>query len=208
MLGVKKFIRPVIYIIAIVLHLAILFNLTVQTPKKQKKEDTTIFKVVDVQEFQKPEPEPEKEKPKKKKEPPPPPPKEETVEVETQETIAETVTETEKTVVEVEKKEPKQIDYLPQHKISKPPKIPTGKIRSQIQYPRLANMQKIEGVVFLELFIDTNGKIRNIKVLKDPGYGLAEAALKALENITCKPAMANDKAVAVRFRYPIRFALK
>ena len=75
-------------------------------------------------------------------------------------------------------------------------------------YPPLAQRQKIEGVVFLELYIDRYGEIRNIVVLKDPGYGLAEAALHALDGLTVTPAEANGEPVAVRFRYPIRFRIK
>ena len=32
-------------------------------------------------------------------------------------------------------------------------------------------------------------------------------SIGALEGITCKPALVNDKPVAVRFRYPVRFVL-
>ena len=71
----------------------------------------------------------------------------------------------------------------------------------------MAMKQGIEGVVYLELFIDENGNIRQVNVLKDPGYGFAEAAIAALDGITCKPALMNDKPVAVRFRYPVRFVL-
>ena len=71
----------------------------------------------------------------------------------------------------------------------------------------MAMKQGIEGVVYLELYIDEAGNIRRINVLKDPGYGFADAAVAALEGITCKPAMMNDKPVAVRFRYPVRFVL-
>ena len=35
-----------------------------------------------------------------------------------------------------------------------------------------------------------------------------EEALKALEGIVCKPAMANGKPCAVKFRYPVRFTVK
>ncbi|MBQ6779669.1 MAG: energy transducer TonB [Treponema sp.] len=59
----------------------------------------------------------------------------------------------------------------------------------------------------LELFIDKNGAIKNIKVLKDPGHGFAEAAVAALTGITCIPAKANEKNCAVRYRYPIKFTL-
>jgi 4-diphosphocytidyl-2C-methyl-D-erythritol kinase len=91
--------------------------------------------------------------------------------------------------------------------ISVVPEIPTKSILSKIEYPKMAMKQGIEGVVYLELFIDENGNIRQVNVLKDPGYGFAEAAIAALDGIICKPALMNDKPVAVRFRYPVRFVL-
>ena len=71
-----------------------------------------------------------------------------------------------------------------------------------------AYKNSIEGVVYLELFIDAKGIIKKIKVLKDPGHGFAEAALKAFDGIVCQPALVNGEAVPVRFRYPVRFSLR
>lgn len=98
--------------------------------------------------------------------------------------------------------------YLAQHKISSPPRIPTSEILDNIIYPTLAKKQGIEGIVYLELHIDEIGNITDITVLKDPGYGMADAAIEALEGVVCEPALDKDgKPVAVRFRYPIRFKL-
>ena len=196
-----RWLKPLFYLIAVIAHVVIIVSISFTVPEQENRKDNTIFKVVDISEFV---PEEKPEEKKKEELPPPPPPKEEQIEVDPQEGIVEDVQITEKVVVEQEK----PIEFLPQHKISDPPGIPTDIIRSQIVYPTLANRQKVEGVVYLELYIDTKGNIRRIEVLKDPGYGLAEAALKAFEGITCTPAMANGQAVAVRFRYPIRFQLK
>ncbi len=103
---------------------------------------------------------------------------------------------------------PAESGYLPQQKISEIPKIPTADILSRVEYPPLALRRGIEGVVYLELYIDAEGRIQKAEVLKDPGYGFAEAALKALEGARCEPARANGRAVAVRYRYPVRFTLK
>ncbi|HNY21606.1 MAG TPA: energy transducer TonB [Treponemataceae bacterium] len=83
----------------------------------------------------------------------------------------------------------------------------TQTILSRIEYPAMAMKQGIEGVVYLELFIDEAGLIRKISVLKDPGHGFAEAAIAAITGLRCKPASANGRPVAVRFRYPVRFAI-
>lgn len=99
-------------------------------------------------------------------------------------------------------------DYLPQFKITAVPVVPAKSVLAKIAYPPLAAKQGIEATVYLELFIDSAGKIRKVTVLKDPGYGFADAAVTALAGLICSPAMMDDKAVAVRFRYPVRFTLK
>ncbi len=99
-------------------------------------------------------------------------------------------------------------DFLPQFKIEQPPQFPDQLILSQMVYPALAAKQGLEGTVILELSIDAEGVIRRIVVLKDPGFGFAEAAVTALRGVRVKPAQAGGQAVAVRYRYPIRFTLK
>jgi protein TonB len=99
-------------------------------------------------------------------------------------------------------------DYLPQFRITDVPIVPAKAVLARIEYPPLAAKQGIEANVFLELFIDDTGKIRKITVLKDPGYGFAQAAIAALSGIACTPAMVDGQPVAVRFRYPVRFTLK
>ena len=186
----KALARPILFSLVIAIHVIVLicvkFSVTNAAPEEEKAAE--IFKLVDVEEFV----------------PPPPPPVIEKKEVVINSVKnSENIQETEKEVVEVEE----EIDYVPQHKISVVPEIPTKAILSKIEYPKMAMKQGIEGVVYLELFIDENGNIRRINVLKDPGYGFAEAAIAALDGITCKPALVNDKPVAVRFRYPVRFVL-
>lgn len=198
--------KVIAFSIAALVHVVLILTITISTGAKEKRKDNSIFKMVDVQEYIPPEP-------VKKIEKVSPPKKilqETQIEVVNQDDIADEIILTEKEVVEVEVASTvaEVIDYLPQHKISDPPGIPTKEILKNIIYPVLANKQKIEGVVYLELYIDKTGTIRNINVLKDPGYGLAEAAVNAISGLRCSPALANGEAVAVRFRYPVRFKLK
>lgn len=187
----RPFIRPLLFSLVIVLHIVILIcvKFSVTDAVQEEEVNAEIFKLVDVQEFVPP--------------PPPPPVIEKKDIVVNQVKASENIQETEKEVVEI----PEDIDYVPQHKISVIPEIPTKAILSKIEYPKMAMKQGIEGVVYLELFIDESGNIRRINVLKDPGYGFADAAIAALDGIRCKPALVNDKPVAVRFRYPVRFVL-
>jgi|GEM_PF-481471 len=197
-----------LFLIAVAAHIILIFSVYIDVEEKKPKQDSSIFKMVDIQEFIPPEPEVEK-KPEPVIKNLPLEPEKQIITVD-QNAIAEKIIETEKEVIEIPRSQTAGvvIEYLPQHKISEPPQIPTRAIRENIKYPQLANKQGIEGVVFLELYIDQHGRIRNILVLKDPGYGLAEAAIAAFEGIVCQPAFAEEKAVAVRFRYPVRFQLK
>lgn len=210
----SRAVKLIILLITAGIHVVVLLTITVKTGEKKEREDTTIFKIVDLKEYTPPPPEPEEEQQKEKKIEP-----EKIIEAPPQEKTTEEVLETEKEVVTgppsegpgpqpVPVPEQEEIEYLPQHKISVPPEMPTEEIRKNITYPELARRQKIEGVVFLELYIDQYGEIRNIVVLKDPGYGFAKAAVEALQGLSAAPAQANGIPVAVRFRYPIRFSIK
>ena len=185
----KTLARPLLFALVIAIHIIVLIcvKFSISEAVQEEEANAEIFKLVDVEEFV----------------PPPPPVIEKKEVVINSVKSSENIQETEKEVLEVEE----EIEYVPQHKISVIPEIPTKTILSKIEYPKMAMKQGIEGVVYLELFIDESGNIRRINVLKDPGYGFADAAVAALEGITCKPAMMNDKPVAVRFRYPVRFVL-
>ena len=191
----RPLVRPLLFGLVIAIHIIVLVcvRFSVKDAALEEEIDAEIFKLVDVEEFVPP--------------PPPPPVIEKKEVVVNSVKASETIQETEKEVVEVEEEVPVEIEYVPQHKISVVPEIPTKAILSKIEYPKMAMKQGIEGVVYLELFIDEAGNIRHVNVLKDPGYGFAEAAIAALDGIICKPALMNEKPVAVRFRYPIRFML-
>ena len=188
--------RAIIFVAAALLHLSafIFIRFALPPPEQIVASEYTILKLVDVEEYIPP---------------PPPPPEVVTTVVFNQSASSETVIETENPVLEV--MEPitavAEPEYLMQHKISHIPEIPTAEILARIEYPPIALRQGIEGVVYLELYIDQAGAIRKINVLKDPGYGFAEAAVAAIGDMLCRPALANGVPVAVRFRYPVRFTL-
>jgi len=200
-----NFRRPLIFTIVALGHLILLFyfRINVKSSLEEAEPVAQVMKLVDVEEYIPP---------------PPPPPEpvepEEKIVVSDQPAVSEKILEVEQEVIESDQGIPvenvmiqEEPEYLPQHKISKVPDIPSGQILDRIVYPPIALRQELEAVVYLELFIDETGNIRKVEVLRDPGNGFAEAALAAIEGLQCGPAEANGKAVAVRFRYPIRFSL-
>ncbi len=196
----RKILSISIFIIAVILHITILFVVPYCKGIKQDREENDIFKIVDVEEFIPAIPEAPIQEENDK-----------VVEVAIQDNIAEDIIETDKIVVETADAPPLNaqaiIEFLPQHKISKAPELPVNEIKSKIEYPAMARRQRIEGVVYLLLYIDQFGKIRNIEVLQDPGYGLTDAAVSALADVECIPAEVNGTPVATKFRYPVRFSL-
>ncbi|MDR2194257.1 MAG: energy transducer TonB [Treponema sp.] len=209
-------IRLAIFIVAGVLHAFLLFSVAfkLNTVVQDEESGARVMKLADIQE----------DIPLPPPLPPPPPPKpkaaapQPTVAAVAENMIAtdevppdQVVGEPEAAVYAVEPAavEP-VIDFLPQHKISVPPVLSDDKIRNNVEYPAIALRSGIEGTVILELFIDSRGEIRRINVLKEdpPERGFAEAAVNAFRDITAVPAEANGTAVAVRYRYPVRFKIK
>jgi protein TonB len=101
------------------------------------------------------------------------------------------------------------IDFLPMHSVSELPRFPEAEIRSRMVYPPIAQRAGLEGTVYLELFVDNQGLVRNISILKeDPAdRGFGEAAVRIFQGMRGEPAKVNGRNVALRYRYPVRFSL-
>jgi protein TonB len=101
-------------------------------------------------------------------------------------------------------------DYLPQFKLSTLPRFDEKEIASAIVYPPIAQRSGIEGRVILELFVDRNGIIQRIMILReepqDRGFG--EAAIRAFSGKRAIPAMVNGEPASCRYRWPVSFVLK
>ncbi|MDR1419329.1 MAG: energy transducer TonB [Treponema sp.] len=99
--------------------------------------------------------------------------------------------------------------YLPMHQVSVPPVFDNDLVTSLLPYPPIALRSRVEGRVILELFIDRTGLVRNIITMREepPGYGFAEAAVRAFTGLRCVPAEANGESVSARFRYPVTFRI-
>ena len=76
-------------------------------------------------------------------------------------------------------------------------------------YPPLAERQRVTGTVFLEVLVDENGSVQEVKVLRGvkPDFGLDAAAAGAVRSWRYKPATKGGVRVKVRFTQPIVFRL-
>lgn len=74
-------------------------------------------------------------------------------------------------------------------------------------YPEEAKAAGVDGPVVMEILIDRTGKVRDVKVVSGPGYGLNESAVNAIKQFEFTPALKETSAVAVKIRYTYRFKL-
>ena len=79
--------------------------------------------------------------------------------------------------------------------------------KKEPEYPEGMIKQGKEATVKLELFIDANGQIRNIKILESAGKDFDRAALNAAHASTFVAANVNGKPVPALMTMPVRFTL-
>jgi protein TonB len=79
----------------------------------------------------------------------------------------------------------------------------------QVPYPRAAKRANVEGTVKLEVVVGRDGRVVRVRVLKRLGYGLDEAAVRALKQARFRPAMGSDgKPMVYTIRYKYTFRLE
>lgn len=81
-------------------------------------------------------------------------------------------------------------------------------VAETVKFTQAALDAEARGTVELSFIIDPEGKIQDIKVSKDVGYGMGQQGVAALKKTKdWRPAIHNGKPVAVRYMLPIRFDL-
>lgn len=81
-------------------------------------------------------------------------------------------------------------------------------LQKAIKYPEKARLNNIEGRVFVQFIVDTEGRVQNPEVIRGLGYGCDEAALEAVKQLEFEPGLQRGRAVNVRFSLPIVFKLQ
>jgi len=82
-------------------------------------------------------------------------------------------------------------------------------ISANIQYPKKALINKINGKVVVQFTVNKDGSLSDISTLgKHIGYGLEEEAIRVIKTMpNWEPALQKGKNVIMRFRMPIKFIL-
>ena len=82
-------------------------------------------------------------------------------------------------------------------------------IKESIRYPEAAKTAGEEGRAVVSFVIDKKGKITDAKVVRDPGFGMGEEALRVINSFPdWIPGTQDGKKVKVQYNLPVTFRLK
>ena len=85
----------------------------------------------------------------------------------------------------------------------------TETLAASLKYPSEAAKAGEEGTAVVSITIDAEGAVTAMTVVDDPGYGMGEAAMKALKKLSKQwyPGEHFGEKVAVEFKVPVTFEL-
>ena len=87
--------------------------------------------------------------------------------------------------------------------------IPIYRSNPSPKYPRIARMRGYQGNVLLDVLVNKNGKVNDLKIFKSSGHPLLDnAATSTVKHWLFEPGMIGDEKVDMWVRVPIRFELK
>lgn len=82
-------------------------------------------------------------------------------------------------------------------------------IQKHLKYPDSALDKNIQGTVFLKFLVHSDGRISNIKIIKDIGYGCGLEGKRVLESMPpWTPGKMNGKPVTTPIQIPIKFVIR
>ena len=87
--------------------------------------------------------------------------------------------------------------------------IPIYRSNPSPKYPRIARMRGYQGNVLLDVLVNKNGKVNDLKIFKSSGYPILDkAATSSVKHWLFEPGLIGDEKVDMWVRVPIRFELK
>ncbi|MDR2964817.1 MAG: energy transducer TonB [Treponema sp.] len=186
----EKKLRTLVFIIAAALHIFVLFFFVLDYDQfiQVDSERARIMKVTDIDLLPPPEPEA--------------PPVEE---------IAENMIESDDPDTNIVGAGTLNFEnYLEMRFLSTMPVFDMNRITADLVYPPIALRSGIEGRAILELFVDKDGVVQRVTILReDPeDRGFGEAAVRALMGRKGTPASSNGEPVSCRYRFPVTFKIR
>jgi len=87
--------------------------------------------------------------------------------------------------------------------------VPLYRINPAPKYPKLARRRGYQGTVVLEVLVDRDGRVGDLRVSKSSEYKILDrAAMASVKGWAFVPGMRGDQKVEMWVRVPIRFQLK
>lgn len=83
-----------------------------------------------------------------------------------------------------------------------------GDLAKKIKYPAIAKQTNIEGKVYAMAYVDENGNVDKVKIIKGLGAGCDEEVVRVLEGSKFKPGQHEGKTVKVKTTVSVVFKLK
>lgn len=81
-------------------------------------------------------------------------------------------------------------------------------IQKRIVYPEIAKRAGVQGRVFVKAYVDENGNVVKVELLKGIGAGCDEAAMEAVQATKFTPGKQRGKPVKVQVSIPVVFKLQ
>lgn len=93
--------------------------------------------------------------------------------------------------------------------VEKQPQLVGGldSLRSLIEYPSMAKKADIEGRVYVQFIVTKKGEVKNPKIVRGPGAGLNNEALRVIKKAKFQPGIQQGRPVNVRMTMPIIFRI-
>ncbi|MCK4467005.1 MAG: energy transducer TonB [Desulfobacterales bacterium] len=100
--------------------------------------------------------------------------------------------------VDIEKKTPVVIEAVPLYKVNPLP-----------EYPRIARKRGYQGTVVLEVLVDQNGRVGDLRLFTSSGHSILDRkAMASVNGWLFEPGMKGDKKLDMWVRVSVRFELK
>ena len=81
-------------------------------------------------------------------------------------------------------------------------------IYDEIQYPSTARENNIQGTVVVQFVVETDGRVSNVKIVRNIGGGCGQEAARVIEKMPAwNPGKQRGRAVRVMFTLPVKFKL-
>lgn len=81
-------------------------------------------------------------------------------------------------------------------------------LSKNLNYPKIAQRNEIEGRVFVEFIVNRNGSPSDLRIVKGIGYGCDEEAIRAIASTKWNPAKQRGKPVRQKMVLAVVFTLR